>query len=62
VLDGHHRWGAAALHELTNPGYTIPTLRFSAGTDRILQLMHEYNRSAGVKARTFGEGDRRVAA
>lgn len=56
VLDGHHRWGAAAVHELANPSYKVQALRFSAGTDRMLALMREYNALQGVKARRFGEG------
>jgi hypothetical protein len=55
VLDGHHRWAAGAFHELSHPGYTVPTMQFSAGTDRILQLMHQYNEIAGVSKRAFGE-------
>lgn len=61
ILDGHHRWGAHALHELSNPGHTIDTLRFSAGTDRMLQLMHEYNAQHGIKSQGFG-APRAVAA
>lgn len=63
VLDGHHRWAAAALHQMSNPAYTVQALRFSAGTGRMLELMHEYNDQVGVKARPIeSRGVPKVAA
>jgi hypothetical protein len=56
VLDGHHRWGAAALLGVTDPKARMDVLRFSGGTDRILKLMREYNELVGITARAFGEG------
>lgn len=60
VLDGHHRWAAAALDELSHPERTMGVLRFSAGTDRILALMREYNELTGAQGRAFGESSKNI--
>ena len=56
ILDGHHRWAAAATYAATHPGYTVPVMRVNTTIDKLVPLAHQYDatQSGHEKAKAFG--------
>ena len=61
ILDGHHRWAAAAIMELDGDPAASPVdvVRIDLPIDELLDQARTYNAANGVAARTIG--DRRVS-
>jgi hypothetical protein len=57
VLDGHHRWAAAVLHEAENPGYEVDILRIDADIAQLLILAEEWDQLQGIQHLGFGAAD-----
>jgi hypothetical protein len=59
VLDGHHRWAAAATLRVGQPPPTAPVrvkvLRVDTDIDGLLDAGRAYNEKAGVKSKSFGQ-------
>lgn len=50
VVDGNHRWGAAALYAVANndSNYTVPVLKTSAPIGQMISVSNQFDASAGV--------------
>ena len=57
ILDGHHRWAAAAAYAVMNPGFKVPIVRMSTDIQTLVPLGHQYDASipGHEKAKAFGQ-------
>lgn len=53
VLDGHHRWAAAAQFAEETPGFTIGVTRVDMPMSELLSRARRFNQEEGVSARTM---------
>ena len=56
VMDGHHRWAAAALHELHGNNVQLSVIRINSPRDALMQVMQTWTDKAGVPRLGFGVG------
>ena len=64
ILDGHHRWAAAAAYAVENPGFKVPIVRMSTDIATLVPLGHEYDASipGHEKAKAFGQTSAKLLA
>lgn len=55
ILDGHHRWGAAASIAMEDPTFKSHVLRVDAPIGKLLELTHAYNDAKGLQPHEFGQ-------
>lgn len=60
IMDGHHRWAAAALHELHGHPTKLSVIQIGAPRDALMKVMQTWTDQAGVKRLGFGEERPRV--
>jgi len=58
VLDGHHRWAAAAQYAESHPGTTIPVTRVNLSMSDLLARAARFNEEQGIAGRGIGDGPR----
>lgn len=57
ILDGHHRWAAAASISADCGGcINIPIIKVDVPMSQLLQFANDFNDDVGVKRKAFGEG------
>lgn len=55
ILDGHHRWAAAAQFAESNPGFTLSVTRVDMPMSSLLERARTFNEEHGVQARAMGD-------
>ncbi len=57
ILDGHHRWAAAATYSVSHPGYQVPIVRMDTTIDKLVPMANAYDDSipGHEKAKAFGQ-------
>lgn len=55
IMDGHHRWAAAALHDLHGNDVKLSVIQIGAPRDALMNVMQTWTDKAGVKRLGFGD-------
>jgi hypothetical protein len=54
ILDGHHRWAAAAAISADSGGITIPIIKVDMPMSELLPFAQQFNAAAGIASRGIG--------
>lgn len=55
IMDGHHRWAGAALHEMSGTPTKMSVIQIGAPKNELIGIMQKWTDAAGVKRLGFAE-------
>lgn len=61
VIDGHHRWAAAAAYAFDVPGARLPIIRVDMNAADLIPAAREFGAREGIKTLGFGETLKKAA-